>query len=304
GVEGGGGGGGGGWLGGRGVVGVAIIVLVSVGVSWGLRPLGRLTRQLGQVTGDGAGSRRFDEGEGARELAPVRRALNQMLDRVHATVERERAFAGAAAHELRTPLAELRTTLEVAQRWPDPARAAASLHECMQIGAEMERLVESLLLMSRARNGEVGGHDGGSVALGPLVEVCLHRHEETIIARHLQVDNVLNGAVMHGHKDAVEVIVRNLVDNAVRYTPDGGRISIVPLGEDGFRVENWPVTLRREEVPDLFTPFFRRAETAGWTTGAGLGLSVVEQVSRASGLRVEADVHDGAMRVDVVGAPG
>ncbi len=288
-------------IGGVGVaVGLAIALLVWGGVSWGLYPLGSLTRRIDDVNGTTADPEQFDDTDAPRELVPVYHALNEMLDRVRSAVERERTFAGAAAHELRTPLAELRTTLEVATRWPDPASADNALREAAAIGEEMEQLVNSLLMISRGRAGASGRVD--DVAVKPIVESCVARYEDLIAQRGLHVDVQLNGAVLRGTTDSVEVIVRNLVENAIRYTPEGGAVTITPVDDQGARgitVVNNPVTLTSEELPGLFTPFYRRPETAASVDGAGLGLAVVDQIVRASGLHLEARLKGRSLSMQV-----
>lgn len=280
------------------VVGAAIAlaagVLVSVGVRWGLAPLERLSRQLGQFGGS-VMSGRLEAAAAPHELLPVYRELNSMLGRMEQTLERERLFIDAAAHELRTPLAELRTIAEVALKWPDPEGAVAALKEATAIGREMERLVESLLLISR---GHAAARHGGAneTPLASIVEECLKHAEPTICERRLSVTVDLEGLRsvqgMPASNGAVEIILRNLIDNAVQYTPFDGRIAIrsngAANGAPWLVVENGPVQLEERDVPRLFEPFWRRDESRTDRRHAGLGLAVVQQIARAVGLRVEA----------------
>jgi len=282
------------------VIGIVLALLLVLGIRWGLHPLDRLRAQLESVEGD-IHARRFDGGDAPRELAPVYRELNGMLERVEQTLVRERLFADAAAHELRTPLAELRTAAEVALRWPDLDRAEPALREALVIGNEMERLVDSLLLISRGQAAATWAR-GAAAPLGPIVRGCLERVDDSIVAKGLTVDVTLNGAATLGApSDAVEIIVRNLISNAVHYTPARGSILIGngqgTGGGAALYVENGPVELDAADVPRLFEPFWRREGARSDRRHSGLGLAVVDQIARAIGLRVEAELAGDRLRI-------
>lgn len=288
-----------------GAVGVAVGVLVAVGVRWGLVPLNRLSRQLGRVSGTTI-SQRFDDAGAPRELAPIYRELNRMLDRVEGTLDRERSFADAAAHELRTPLAELRTTAEVAIRWPDPERATAALAEILSIGREMERLVESLLLISRGHAVAADGADD-AIDVAPIVDACLARTAGTIRDKRLRLSVDLDGnGTLRAPRDAVEIIIRNLIDNAVQYTPSDGSILIrgegANNGSPSLIVENDTALLDRNDVPRLFEPFWRREGSRSDRQHVGLGLTVVQQIAQAIGLRVDAALSDNHLQIRISAA--
>ncbi|MHC5003189.1 MAG: sensor histidine kinase [Planctomycetota bacterium] len=224
---------------------------------------------------------------------PIYRELNRMLDRVEGVLERERAFVDAAAHELRTPLAELRSAAEVAIRWPEPARASAVLHEVLAIGGEMERLVESLLLISR---GDAGGEEpltSPTVPADTIVPACLDRCNGAISDKAIRLSVQLEeGRSPRAPRDALTIIVRNLVDNAVQYTPVHGRIAIRSEPDSGgsstFVVENGPVELEAGDLPRLFEPFWRTDTARSDRDHLGLGLAIVQRVAEAVGLRVDA----------------
>jgi two-component system sensor histidine kinase QseC len=291
-------------LGAGGVAALGMGVLVLLAVRSGLAPLRRLGAELGGVSGPTI-SQRFDARDAPRELEPVYRELNRMLERVESALERERAFADAAAHELRTPLAELRATAEVAARWPDLERATAALREILQIGGEMERLVESLLLLSRGQAGSPL-----PVGLEPVVRGCLARSAGPIGQKRLDLRVDLNAGTLRATPEAVEIIVRNLLDNAVEYTPGGGaiRVSSVPVnGSCALVVENGPVTLAERDLERLFEPFFRADRSRGDRSHAGLGLTVARRVAAVVGLGIEATLEGDRLRVRVwpvdTGAP-
>jgi signal transduction histidine kinase len=284
------------------VVGVIVLAtvtgLVAFGVGWGLAPLDRLSRQLGDVR-DPLRSERFDAEAAPRELAPIHRELNRMLDRVEQTLVRERSFASAAAHELRTPLAELRAAAEVALRWPDEERAAAALSEALAIGGEMERLVEALLMISRGEALASGGRTRGT-RIAAIVSDRLTRIRDADAndpAIECDVDETHR---LPGHPEAMSIIIGNLIDNAVRYTPPGGRILIRSVRSDAgveLHVENEPIELTEQDVERLFDPFWRADAARTDREHVGLGLTVVRQTARALGLAVEAALEGRTLRI-------
>jgi signal transduction histidine kinase len=288
-----------------GTVGIAVGVLVAFGVRWGLRPLERLSRQIAGVSGATI-SKRFDEAGAPGELAPIHRELNGMFDRVEQALERERLFVDAAAHEFRTPLAELRATAEVAMKWPDPQRTSSSFKAIHAIGGEMERLVESLLLVSR---GHASAHDQAmdDIPMAPIVHECLERTAPLIQEKRLTLTIDLGdhaSAFKSGAPEgAVEIIIRNLIDNAVQYTPLNGHIAIrnegAGNGSSSFIVENDPVALGQHDLPRLFEPFWRLDGSRSDRRHVGLGLTIVHQIAEAVGLRVEAALAGSRLQVRV-----
>lgn len=287
-------------LGAQLAIGVGLVVVVAglvwFGIRVGLQPLDHLAIGLGEVTGERL-SRRFEPVGAPREIVPVYDALNRMLDRIEDTVQRERRFADAAAHELRTPLAELRSTAEVALKWPDPQRAVAAMEEVLGIGGEMEGLVESLLTLSRAR-GDNGGQSTGRTRLAPMVSRCLERAADMIEARCLDVRvEIDERAEAPAATEALEIIVRNLVENAVEYTPEGGSIFVhADQGDAGaftFTVENGPVDLQREDLSRLFEPLWRADGSRTDRRHAGLGLTIARHLAESIGLVVRAELDEG-----------
>ena len=285
-------------------IGIMLALLLFFSIRWGLRPLDRLRAQLEGVRADTI-SQRFDDGGAPHELAPVYRELNDMLDRVEHTLDRERSFASAAAHELRTPLAELRATAEVAIRWPERERADAALRELLAIGGEMEHLVESLLLISRGHSMESDVRE--AAPLTSIVRGCLARAEDAIAAKHLNLTVDLNGGdVFTGPADAVEIILRNLIDNAIHYTPARGTIAIRDgsphNGGHTLIIENGPIELGEADLTRLFEPFWQLEHARSDRTHVGLGLAIVNQVARAIGLRVDAELAGDRLQIQVSGA--
>ncbi len=300
-----------------GIVGLAVtasvIALLLGGVRWGLTPLDRLRGQIASVDDDQSEAR-FDDRDAPRELLPVYSELNSMLDRMEQTLQRERVFADATAHELRTPLAELRSIAEVAVKWTDPQRTTRALHELLAIGTEMQSLIELLLKMSRGNvNGALG--EAEDVQLRPIVERSMDHTAGQIADKQLSAAVCLDeSAALHGSRIVLETVLRNLIENAVQYTPKQGRIAIesepAPNGNGhgngsaALIIRNGPVDLTASDVDRLFDPFWRKDASRGDRTHVGLGLSVAKRLADVAGLRLAADLDHGDLRMRVSSGNG
>ncbi len=255
------------------------------GVRRGLGPLRRLGHELGRVD---AGSPALASAPETypEELRPVLGALARMLERVREALERERRFTDAAAHELRTPLAELRTLSDVARRWPEPERLRHAAGEAGAIAAEMQALLESLLASAR---GTEHAQPVESIALLPLARTIAAREMARFPARGIRCD--VEGddrAHWSGPRGAILAIVRNIIQNAAEYTPEGGAVRISARRHNGharLEVENGPVTLRPDELKRLFEPFWRASPSRSDRAHRGLGLAIVANLCQE--LRLE-----------------
>ncbi len=285
-------------------LGVACLLLVGIGSRWALRPLRDLRKTVGAIDAERSNVR-VDSRRVPAELRPVYEELNAMLERIERALERERTFADATAHELRMPLTELRAAAEVALRFPDAERNEAALAEVLQIGGEMQRLVEALLTISRGRAGD-GGEREAATRLAPIVEALRSGCAERLADKALTLTlNVREEAELPAPPGVVEIVLRNLLDNAIAYTPAGGSITIdaPAAGPDSIAIENGPIELRQRDLPHLFDPFWRQDEARSDRRHVGLGLTVVERLAAAAGLRVEARLENERLRLLLVTGP-
>jgi signal transduction histidine kinase len=265
---------------------------LSIGVARrGLRPLREFAARIAELD-DRSLSSRLDVGEAPVEVAPVGERLNELLDRVEQALERERAFSADVAHELRTPLAGLRATIDVALRGTggagDQREALADMLEATQ---RLQALVDRLLWLVRL--------DAGTVAIetrptdiATLLRETWNPLQREADARGLRVQWdlpeemwVVTDPMLAG------IALRNVLENAVAYADEGGRVHVrvarhgelaaVEIGNSGSLV-------RQEDVPGLLRRF-ARGDQARTPVGSrcGLGLALVDRIAGVLGHLVE-----------------
>jgi signal transduction histidine kinase len=276
-----------------------LLVALIAAVSWrvvgaALRPVEALRAGAEDITG-GARSDRLPVPDSHDEIHRLAVTLNGMLHRLDAARARQRAFVADAAHELRSPLTNMRTELEVAQRLPDTTDWMALSADLLTDVDRLSRLVDDLLLLARA-------DDATTRAVAPAETVELGQLLAEVAARYPAVRYDRPAVPLHttGDRDALGRVVANLLDNAVRHAAhvtlgvaDDGAYRRISVVDDGPGIPE----ADRERVFDRFTRLDgARARDAG---GSGLGLAIVrELVRRHHGTVTLGDARPG-LRVDV-----
>lgn len=284
---------------------IALALLVAgVVVRRGLRPLDVLAARIGAIREQDLADR-IPPGPMPAELLPVRERLNDLLGRLEGAFRRERSFAANVAHELRTPLAGIRTTIEVAMSRERPAAEyGEALSDCLRIADRMQSMVECLLMLSRLETRQVTFHRE-EISLSALLDSCRRGVSAKARARGLSCENTVPPELAcTSDRECLAVVFTNLLDNAVEYADEGGRIEISG-GQAGEFVEiavaNTGCRLTPGQVSHVFDRFWR-ADKARSDTGVhcGLGLSLVRRAVQALGGTVTAAVDaDGTFRVTV-----
>jgi signal transduction histidine kinase len=218
--------------------------------------------------------------------------LNGMLDRLEAGGTRQRAFVADAAHELRSPLAAVRTTLEVALVHPDPEGVEPTLRTALEETVRLGRLVDDLLLLARL----------DAAAPRPLARVDVGQLVADVVpglAPHAQL--ALQPAVVLGDRDGLVRVVRNLVENASRHAVAHVRVTVADGEQVALQVDDDGPGIPASERERVFDRFYRvdtpRSRAAG---GAGLGLAIVhELVTSMGGTVVAEDSPAGGSRFSV-----
>ncbi len=263
-----------------------LILLLWFSISRGLNPLGLLTREIQIRKPDNLLP--LDVGSAPGEVRPMVLALNELLQRVSHTLEGERRFTSNAAHELRTPLAAIQAQLHVARKAQGDAERQLALEQ-LQRGVERGiRLVGQMLTLARLdpdqRLPDAQPVDLGEVTqavCAELAPLALHR-DQTL---ELRVEPGL--PLLPGNADMLSMLLSNLLDNAIRYTPVGGHIDVavshylfglmIEVSDDGPGVE----PALRERV---FDRFYRIAGQD--QPGTGLGLAICRRIAELHNARV------------------
>jgi two-component system, OmpR family, sensor kinase len=289
------------------MAGSAALLLITasawLALAGALRPVERMRRQAAEISASDPG-RRLSPAGGNDEIALLGATLNQMLDRVEESVNNERRLVDRASHELRSPLAIQRIDLDVALSGPQTVEELTNALASVSVeNAHLTRLTEDLLLLSRARAG-VLPVQLADVALPELLEDARRRH------------GVLNGGDVgvsfHSPDRVVRVdpvwfrqAVDNLLDNALRHTPPGGRIE-VRADQQGDKltvvVDDTGPGFDKAFIGRAFEPFTRWVrDPDGQRGSAGLGLAVVSTIAQAHGGRAWAENRpDGGARVTMM----
>ncbi len=256
-------------------------------VGHGLAPLDRLARAAASRTPSALEP--FPEAGVPAEVAPLVRSLNALLGRLRVALEAQRAFVADAAHGLRTPLAALKLQVQLAERAADEAQRASALSD---VRAGLERathVAQQLLTLAREEPGVPPAAPAGPVALGEVVGAVVA--DLALLAEGKGIDlgatAVDERARVPGDAAALRTLLANLVDNAIRYTPRGGRVD-VSAGLDGGRpyleVSDSGPGIPPAERGRVFDRFYRRGGTG--EPGTGLGLAIVEAIARRHGAEV------------------
>ena len=265
---------------------------VPVIVRRGLHPLNVLEEHVATIDAHSL-QLRFPTGGLPTELRPICQRLNELMARLQSSFERERRFSADVAHELRTPIAELRTLSEVALKWPDDSGATwSAFQDALAIALHMESVATGLLALARCEGGLLPVHLE-PVFLAPLVkEICQPLSDE---ARAKQLSfsvNVPEETCWLADPALLRAILTNLLSNAVQYCPTGGsiRLSVERSGESGqLLVSNTTDDLNADDLPHLFERFWRKdpARSSGIHCGLGLALTKAYAESLAMELRAE-----------------
>ncbi len=259
----------------------AVLMIV---VNRALRPMRRLSREI-ESLGETELSHRFNLDGVPAELAPMVDRLNGLLERLESAFSRERAFTADVAHELRTPLAGLRTTLEVCRLRPrDSTGYEAAIDKCSMIVVRMQEMVQRLLLLARADSRQLTARPQ-SIDLRQFLEESWAQYSPRAIARGLSMQwGALSSIFIHSDPDLLRIVIDNLFDNAVSYADAGGALNLATNSDQNsveILLSNTGSQVAAAEVPSVFDRFWR-GDQARSNNGAhcGLGLSLCQRLVR------------------------
>jgi two-component system sensor histidine kinase QseC len=278
-----------------------LTVLIWLAVGAGLKPLNLLKKEVKQRTAE-----RLEPVSMAGvpdEVVPLTQALNDLFARLQYAFEGERRFTADAAHELRTPLAALKTQAQVAMRATDDAERQTALENVLHGVDRATHLLEQLLTLARVDpEAAATGHEPielRSLAASVLANLAPFAHGKQI---ELSLEDGPAGQ-LSGNPAQLIVLIRNLLDNAVRYTPEGGSVSVSIKQDQGSTVLEVCDTgpgIPEQEKAQVLERFYRIPGNVA--EGSGLGLSIVQRIAELHHARLELanGVNGKGLRVSVV----
>ncbi|OIQ82074.1 sensor protein QseC [mine drainage metagenome] len=265
------------------------ILLVWFGLGQGIVPLDELQARIRRRRPDDLSP--IDQREAPEEIAPLVDSINGLLGRLENSIHTQKRFIADAAHQLKTPLAGLRMQSELAQREADPQELRASLRQIGLSVVRTTRLVNQLLTLARTEN-------QGLTAVGTRLDLRLPVRDALqdiaplAIGKGLELefDAPAQPLWVRGNAMLLQELTKNLIDNAIVYTPRGGSVAVRLRA----RAQDWRIELAVEDTGIgiapadrelVLQPFYRVLGTG--QDGSGLGLSIVQEIARQHGAELE-----------------
>lgn len=276
------------WLGCIGLV----FVLISLLIRHGFAPLETFTAAIQRQSADKLSP--IELPQVPREVEALLNAFNQMVQRINASFERERQFSANAAHELRTPLAALSIHLQNARKISQPDEKQHSIQQALNSISRMTHMVEQLLTLSRLHQQPTSAVDT-PVALAPLTRSVVAELYPALEQKQqqLQLADSTDIAV-NGNEILIRLMLRNLLENAIRYTPPQGCIKI-ELQQQADK-EIWQLCdngpgIDPSQYEAVLQPFYRNPNQAHVSGGSGIGLAIVNAIAQQHNIQLQLSGH-------------
>ena len=275
-------------------------IFIWFGISQSLQPFKQIALQLSQRKTIDLSP--IDEQHIPNEVRPLTSSVNQLFAQMKTAFDTERRFTSDAAHELRTPLAALKTHAEIALKAENSAEQRKALSQVVQGVNRATRLVEQLLTLARL-DPDTGFANIRRFDLFIAAEDVLSTQAILAIDKNIEISLAgTRGKFVAGNLDAIGVLMRNLIDNAIRYTPRGGEVEVSITRKDDTII--WTVSdsgpgIPEEERSKIFNRFYRSLGTK--ESGSGLGLSIVTRIADLHYLSIQLGTSKmGGLQIDIL----
>ncbi len=276
-------------------------LLVQIALRNGLKPLEVLGINLASVNPSSL-SHRFSKKDLPEELTPIADHLNQLMSRLESGFNRERQFSSDLAHELRTPIAELKMMSEVALRWPDK-KDENYAEETLDIALQLQETIETLLSLNRFENGQQELR-AEEVNLHSIIKEGLKKYRDQIERKKIEINlKVVNDMTIYTDPGILRTIIFNLLSNCAEYTPVGGLISIKANNNSTHQllmISNTVDNMKYEMVPHLFERFWRADDSRSDSSHIGLGLSLTRACANALSLDLHAELNEDETQIHFI----
>ena len=273
--------------------------IAAVVVRNGLGPLNAIAAEIATICEDNL-TKRITGERVPVEVSPIRDRLNELMSRLEASFNKERQFNADVAHELRTPLAGIRSTIEVTlARSRDASEYREALCSCLEIIKHMQSMVGNLLALARLDARQMSLRIE-PVTIAELVGACWDTCADKAIQQEITFDNRIDPAMMlQTDRQNLSIILSNVLDNAAEYTDKNGRIRVTACRRDEaveISISNTGCQLTNEQVSHVFDVFWRGdSSRSGTEVHCGLGLALVQRLTKALGGGAAADVQPGGI---------
>ncbi|MCU0250782.1 MAG: HAMP domain-containing histidine kinase [Vicinamibacterales bacterium] len=299
----------------RAALGLVTLTVVVVALTGGLivtrsavKPIRRLMRAVARIISTGRTDERVPLAGGGTgdAIDELTRLFNAMLDRIEGLVTAMRGALDNVSHDLRTPLTRLRGTAEMALvSTPDLDRYRDALADCVEESDHVLVMLNTLMDISEAESGAMK-LDREPVRLGDIVARAVDLYRDVAEAKGVVLTaHATAEAAVAADRTRLEQVAANLIDNAVKYTPAGGRVDVEVLADGArarLRVRDTGPGIRPDELPHIWDRLFR-GDTSRTERGLGLGLSLVKAIIEAHGGTVEVESEPGRGSAFTVSLP-
>ncbi|NNE94072.1 MAG: hypothetical protein HKN23_20690 [Verrucomicrobiales bacterium] len=269
----------------------ATTLLVRISVRRSLRPLNEMGEKAASIDVSNL-STRFNPDGLPSELQPISSQLNDLMNRIEDGIGRERRFSSDLEHELRTPLAELKAIADLLVRWPE--ESGEKRHkEILGIVTQMEGIMESLLMLSRWES-DADSAVTEEFEVGSVIDSCWRKWTKKAGEKQIKSEvEISSGTLLETDPALFQLILNNLISNAVEYTPEGGSILIESESvESPFTITNSVNGLKQEDVKHLTERFWRHDESRTGVQHSGLGLSVASTCAKRIQFELKAELDE------------
>ena len=265
-----------------------VLALVWFALARGLSPLAELQQRIRGRRPDDLSP--IDSRQVPEEISPLVGSLNEMLERLSQTIDMQKRFIADAAHQMKTPLAGMRMQSELALRQLDPDEIHRSLEQLAKSSESATRLVNQLLALARAENQPHAGVAYQALDLNEVARATVQDWVQASFAQHIDLgfEQPEQPSDIAGNALMLRELLSNLIDNALRYTPAGGSVTVRVRTEPGLallEVEDTGPGIAPAERGHVFERFYRILGSN--VPGSGLGLAIVREIALQHGAEVD-----------------
>ncbi|MCP4765680.1 MAG: hypothetical protein GY875_05355 [Gammaproteobacteria bacterium] len=284
------------------VVLIAVMVCVSWAIRKGLKPLIQIKNEISQISPTAIDRRITSQGQ-PLELEPIATQFNLVLAEIENAFIREREFTSDVAHELRTPVSEIKSLAEVGLRWPDEKDIRSYFVDIYDSSRQLDRVIENLLHLCRSEEGNIE-LQLNPVKLSELVDKVVLSFVEEANDRNITIERT------HGQMPTIlvdaqwfELVLQNLIHNAISHSPDGALVNINTDTRDGYctlQIGN-PMSdpLTEQDLEIIFKRFWRKDSARETGRHAGIGLALVKSYVDLMGLDLKVSVSNETLLIDL-----